>query len=82
MPSRRLVQPLTNPYRKSGIISGAPPVPACDSVGLRPARPALHVQPQLPSARRHAAPKAKLQRHFVPGYDRTVPPGHFATRFS
>ena len=23
--------------------------------------------------------KAKLQRHFVPGYDRTVPPGHFAT---
>ena len=21
-------------------------------------------------------------RHFVPGYDRTVPPGHFATGFS
>src|SRR5208337_402082 len=35
--------------------------------------------PMLPSARRHAAPQAKLQRHFVPGYDRTVPPGHFAT---
>ena len=26
--------------------------------------------------------KAKLQRHFVPGYDRTVPRGHFATGFN
>jgi hypothetical protein len=23
-----------------------------------------------------------LSRHFGPGYDRTVPPGHFATGFS
>ena len=24
----------------------------------------------------------RCPRHFVPGYDRTVPPGHFATGFS
>src|ERR1700675_2045437 len=24
----------------------------------------------------------RFSRHFVPGYDRTVPPGHFATGFS
>ena len=24
----------------------------------------------------------RFPRHFVPGYDRTVPPGHYATAFS
>ena len=40
----------------------------------------LGVMPPLRPARESSLLEmSKLQWHFVPGYDRTVPPGHFAT---
>ena len=42
----------------------------------------------VPSLKYHRRPACSLFfvehvfHHFVPGYDRTVPPGHFATAFS
>ena len=42
-------------------------------------RPRPRARTRFPFPTNEPVPRAKPGRHFVPGYDRTVPPGHFAT---